>query len=247
VAERGRWPNAEARARRERGLPAPDTARAGGARRGGADARGTCPYLRFEPAAQEFSTRGGGTSSKHCAPRGPPGVGSHVSNIASLMPSLALIGHLIDAWPAADRARSRRRGGPAVGWCTYLQGHARRLYASVTDRRAGGGRAAGGPAHARAAAQPVPARDVYRNEWTGPDGAGSSRGALACLAERGGLRRSGPDPRGGRPAVRFRINRGSWRAGLTDRARHSGGFPPLLTSPRSEQVAEVLSVCRTRR
>src|SRR5215470_5353838 len=50
------------------------------------------------------------------------------------MPSLALIGHLIDSVDAGG-------GGPiaraavhrAAGWCEYLEGHARRLHATVTD------------------------------------------------------------------------------------------------------------------
>ena len=60
---------------------------------------------------------------------------SHVAKYRSLMPSLALIGHLIDGvaggptGPVSGGAAAR-----AVAWCAYLQGHARRLYASVTDQ-----------------------------------------------------------------------------------------------------------------
>jgi hypothetical protein len=60
---------------------------------------------------------------------------SHVAKYRSLMPSLALIGHLIDGvaggptGPVSGGAAAR-----AVAWCEYLQGHARRLYASVTDK-----------------------------------------------------------------------------------------------------------------
>ncbi len=70
------------------------------------------------------------------------------------------------------------RGGPtgpvsggaaarAVAWCEYLQGHARRLYASVTDRaQVAAAQLAAQLTHGRLPS-PFTARDVYRNEWTG--------------------------------------------------------------------------------
>jgi Protein of unknown function (DUF3987) len=82
--------------------------------------------------------------------------GSHVTKYRSLMPSLALIGHLIDGvdggptGPVSHGAAAR-----AVGWCEYLQGHVRRLYASVTDGAQVAAALLAGPAHARAAVQPV--------------------------------------------------------------------------------------------
>ena len=52
----------------------------------------------------------------------------------SLMPSLALIGHLIDGVAGGTTGPvSRAAAARAVAWCEYLQGHARRLYASVMD------------------------------------------------------------------------------------------------------------------
>ena len=60
---------------------------------------------------------------------------SHLAKYRSLMPSLAVILHLIDRVDAGV-------GGPVSGvaaeraatWCRYLERHARRLYATVTDR-----------------------------------------------------------------------------------------------------------------
>jgi uncharacterized protein (DUF1778 family) len=55
----------------------------------------------------------------------------------------------------------------AVAWCAYLQGHARRLYASVTDRaQVAAALLAAQLTHGRLAS-PFTARDVYRNAWTG--------------------------------------------------------------------------------
>ncbi len=96
---------------------------------------------------------------------------SHVAKYRSLMPSLALIGHLIDGvaggptGPVSGGAAAR-----AVAWCEYLQGHARRLYASVSCRArskawpssGGCGRTrsgpvtAGGPPYGSASTQSTP-------------------------------------------------------------------------------------------
>jgi hypothetical protein len=58
-----------------------------------------------------------------------------VAKYRSLMPSLALIGHLIDGVDGGPTGPvSRGAAARAVGWCEFLQEHARRLYESVTDR-----------------------------------------------------------------------------------------------------------------
>jgi hypothetical protein len=82
--------------------------------------------------------------------------------------SLAVILHVIDSVDAGV-------GGPVSGvaaeraaaWCRYLEGHARRLYATVTDRvRVGAALLASRLARGRLAS-PFTAREVYRNDWTG--------------------------------------------------------------------------------
>jgi hypothetical protein len=112
-----------------------------------------------------------------------------VAKYRSLMPSLALIGHLIDG--VAGGPTGPVSGGTAaraVAWCEYLQGHARRLYASVTDQaRVAAALLAAQLTHGRLPS-PFTARDVYRNEWTGLTEPRVVQGALACLAELGWLR-----------------------------------------------------------
>ncbi len=114
---------------------------------------------------------------------------------------------------------SRAAAARAVAWCEYLQGHARRLYASVTDQaRVAAALLAAQLTHGRLPS-PFTARDVYRNEWTGLTEPRVVQGALACLAELGWLRpeavRVGD---GGRPTVRFHINP-RLLAGRHDRSR----------------------------
>lgn len=108
-----------------------------------------------------------------------------------------------------------------MAWCAYLQGHARRLYASVTDRaQVAAALLAAQFTHGRLPS-PFTARDVYRNEWTGLTEPRVVQGELACLAELGWLRsKAVRTPAGGRPTVRFRINP-RFLAGRHDRSRHA--------------------------
>src|SRR5216683_8437536 len=136
------------------------------------------------------------------------------------MPSLALIGHLIDSVDGQTSGPvSRAAAARAIAWCAYLHGHARRLYATVTDMaRVAAALLAGKLTHGRLPS-PFTARDVYRNEWTGLTEPRVVQGALACLEDLGWLRPEAVRVRdGGRPTVRFRINP-RLLAGRHDRSR----------------------------
>jgi putative DNA primase/helicase len=203
-----RWPNAEARARVIevfQRLSTLEPAAVGAAE----FTPDELPFLRFEPAAQEiFDAWRGDLEQTLRAEAEHPVWCSHVAKYRSLMPSLAVIGHLIDGvaggptGPVSGGAAAR-----AVAWCAYLQGHARRLYASVTDRaQVAAALLAAQLTHGRLP-RPFTARDVYRNEWTGLTEPRVVQGALACLAELGWLRSDAVRaPDGGRPSVRFHPN-----------------------------------------
>jgi hypothetical protein len=158
---------------------------------------------------------------------------SHVAKYRSLMPSLALIGHLIDGVDGGPPGPvSRAAAARAVAWCEYLQGHARRLYASVTDQaRVAAAVLATKITHGRLAS-PFTAREVYRNEWAGLTDPGSSRApSRASKSSAGfGRKRSGPVTAGG-PPCGSTSTRGSWRAGMPDRAAC------LRRRPRAPDVA----------
>jgi len=113
----------------------------------------------------------------------------------------------------------RAAAARAVAWCEYLQGHARRLYASVTDQaRVAAALLAAQLTHGRLPS-PFTARDVYRNEWTGLTEPRVVQGALEGLAELGWIRAEAVRARdGGRPTVRFRLNP-RLPAGRHDRSR----------------------------
>jgi hypothetical protein len=97
--------------------------------------------------------------------------------------------------------------GAVAAWCRYLEGHARRLYATVTDRvRVAAALLASRIARGRLAS-PFTAREVYRNDLTGLTEPRVVGEALACLRELGWIR---PEAvvagDGGRPTVRFHVN-----------------------------------------
>ena len=98
-----------------------------------------------------------------------------------------------------------RKNGAAL--CGYLEAHARRLYATVTDRvRVGAALLASRMARGRLAS-PFTAREVYGNDWTGLTEPRVVGEALECLRELGWIRPEAALARdGGRPTVRFHIN-----------------------------------------
>ncbi len=165
------------------------------------------PFLRFDAAAQElFDAWRGDVEQTLRAEEDHPVLLSHLAKYRSLMPSLALIGHLIDGVDGGTTGPvSRAAAARAVAWCEYLHGHARRLYASVTDMaRVAAAVLATQLAHGRLPS-PFTARDVYRNEWTGLTEPRVVQGALEGLAELGWIRAEAVRARdGGRPTVRFR-------------------------------------------
>src|SRR5262249_43480925 len=125
------------------------------------------PYFRFENAAQErffqwWSELENGALRREEHPM----LLEHLAKYRSLMPSLALLFHLIDV--AAER-----HAGPvtlqaaemAVGWCELLAAHARRVYGMVTDCPTPPAVQLAGRLSAGALGARFSLRDVYRREW----------------------------------------------------------------------------------
>jgi putative DNA primase/helicase len=167
------------------------------------------PFLRFDPAAQEvFDGWRAELEQQLRAEDDHPVLLSHLAKYRSLMPALALILHLIDGVDAGvSGAVSGVAAERAAAWCRYLEAHARRLYATVTDRvRVAAALLASRMARGRLAS-PFTAREVYRNDWTGLTEPRVVGEALECLRELGWIRAEAVVARdGGRPTVRFHIN-----------------------------------------
>ncbi len=176
-----------------------------------ADQDGGPPYFRFSPEAQaQFDAWRDQLEPALRDPGEHPVVVSHLAKYRSLMPTLALLVHLIDCV-------ARGTGGPvsalattrAVAWCAYLEAHARRVYGSLT---AGASLAAGQLAAkiSRGGIVPSPfvASWVRQRGWTGLSTPDEVRAALVVLEEYGWVRRveRRSTVKGGRPTVDHFVN-----------------------------------------
>lgn len=92
------------------------------------------PFFRLSSEAQPFFHNW--LKNYNEMPRNQPHsiLGQHLSKYKSLMPSLALIFHIIDI---ADRQKGRdvtlSSVQKAAAWCDYLESHARRIYGMVLN------------------------------------------------------------------------------------------------------------------
>ena len=134
----------------------------------------------------------------------------HLAKYRRLMPSMALLFHLIDvaeernAGPVTLRAAEM-----AVGWCELLAAHAQRVYGNGdrqpdTGRRAIGGKAIAGRVGNAICAAGCLSKGVgtARYEGTGSGGvSGTDRSPLAA----GGVSTSGRS-HNGRPSTQYEVN-----------------------------------------
>jgi hypothetical protein len=160
------------------------------------------PFLRFTPEAQElFAEWQTSLMTRLRTGREPPFIESHLAKFPALVARLALVIHLADGDAGAVSAEAL---GKALDWSVYLEGHARRIYAPVTDN----GLTA---AHALLTKRgefdgKFTLRDLQRKGWAGLDRE-SLQGGLDWLTDFGYLTVTTEDT-GGRPTVRYQ-----WRVG----------------------------------
>ena len=153
------------------------------------DAERTVPFLGFDPAAQDYfddwriqlevRLRSGQDSTLMIC---------HLAKYRSLMPSLALVFHLIDSHASsALEPVSLRSAQAAVAWCELLEAHARRIYQSALD----GDLDAAVHLSERIKGKlsnPFTARAVARKGWSGLTTAEEVRYAAGILQDRGWLK-----------------------------------------------------------
>ncbi len=159
------------------------------------------PFLRFEDEAQELLIE---WLTKHMnrlrAGGEPAWMESHLVKYQGLVGRLALVLHLADGGSGAIPADTL---ATALNWCTYLEGHARRIYAPATDNGLTG-------AHLilkrrSELAGPFTARELYRRGWAGLSDADAVQDALDVLIEHRHLRTIDGEPGafGGRPTTTY--------------------------------------------
>jgi len=168
----------------------------------GADQRGDGPpVLRFDPEALElFRSWRAVLEERLRSDEMHPAIESHLAKYRKLVPTLALLCHLVDVGRGPVGARSVRR---ALAWADYLESHVQRTYAAVTLPEV---------AAARAILRRIRAGDlqpafrgwqIWRKGWAGLKDRSLVQEALELLCDYGWLQREHRTSKatGGRPAV----------------------------------------------
>jgi len=95
------------------------------------------PFFHFSGDAQKLFVAWLGDLEKKIRTDDHPIVLEHLAKYRSLMPSLALIFHLIEiaSNKSISKCISEQSTIRAIGLCSYLESHARRIYGLITDER----------------------------------------------------------------------------------------------------------------
>ncbi|MEK5751367.1 YfjI family protein [Acinetobacter variabilis] len=174
------------------------------------------PYFRFTAEAQELYKSWSEQINSRTIPNEEHAIiQEHLSKFGKLMPSLALIFHIIDCVQLGSHLGgvSKNATEMAIQWCDYLESHARRIYGMVLDS-----------ARFKASALAIrlkklnnneswridglSAREVHRKGWKGFTELSAVNDALELLVDYGWLNEQEIEStlRGGRPSKRYLIN-----------------------------------------
>jgi hypothetical protein len=148
------------------------------------------PALRFTAEAQELFFEWYVQLEKRLrseALRETPAFESHLSKYRSLMPSLALLFHLIETQDPS-RPVPLAAAACAADWCEFLEHHARKVYAPElqTDRIAA--HALADKIRKKAVVSEMTVRDVYNSGWARLKTADAVLEGMSVLAEYGWAR-----------------------------------------------------------
>lgn len=136
----------------------------------------------------------------------------HLAKYRSLMPSLALIFHLIEC---VDMGRnpdpiSKEAARTAAEWCNYLESHARRIYSLALNPGKRGGETLAKKIKSRTLKDGFKLRDIQMKKWSLLSSRESIQDALDWLIEKHWIQETEPErstAQGGRPpACSYRIN-----------------------------------------
>lgn len=161
------------------------------------------PYFRFTDDAQAlFNQWLTELQLEKLQQDDEPVIIEHLGKFRSLMPSLALIFHLIDiAGGGTGGPVSLRATEQAAAWCEYLESHARRVYGLITDIS----RQAAAKLSKKIKCGKLPdgftVRDVYRKGWSILDTPENAQLACDELTDLGWLVEHFGEPDQGRPKL----------------------------------------------
>ncbi len=199
---------------------------------------GEIPFTRFGPEAQEVFNEWRATLEHRLRNENMAEVlEAHLGKYRSLVPSLALIFHLIDEQVAVSPVKVEHLNR-AIAWTEYLETHARRVYSQALDT----GMAAAIALADRLTELPevFTARDIYRRCWAGLDREHTEK-ALTVLLEYGQIVPVDDGREKGRPSQPYRANPKknnfeyvSQGTAKTDKSTEKGGSGSFVSAPSGE-------------
>ena len=163
------------------------------------------PYLRFNPGALELFTEWrAALETKLRLDTIHPALESHFAKYRKLIPSLALIIHLADggAGDIAENATLK-----ALAWSEYLESHAERAYASVSQPEVSTAKAILRKIKSGDLKTPFASKDVWRPNWSKLSDRETVEAGLAMLVDYNHLCVE-TRATGGRPATLYYLNGG---------------------------------------
>jgi hypothetical protein len=164
------------------------------------------PFMRFTDQAQDVFNQWLTEHQQRLPGEDNPLMAEHLGKYRSLMPSLALVFHLLNIAGGTGRGSiSKQATTLAAAWCEYLESHARRIY----DYGASSDWAAAVILSKRIDRLPNPftAKDVYDKQWHLLRNRKEVEAACDILSDENWLIESRPLPTGGRPALpRYLVN-----------------------------------------
>jgi len=167
-------------------------------------------FLRFAADAQTlFDEWRGDLEAKLRRDDEHPILVSHLAKYRKVMPALALVFHTIACVEGSGSfggAVSLPAATQAAAWCDFLEAHARRCYASVTDATNTAAAALALKVRTGKLSNPFRGRDVYRSGWEALSDRDDAYRAIDVLEAANWLRRQELTPESGRPSVQFWIN-----------------------------------------
>jgi putative DNA primase/helicase len=135
-----------------------------------------------------------------------PALTSHLAKYRSLLPSLALIIHMVECHESDTiQAVPKSAVIKACCWCEYLESHARRIYSAATNNPIQIAKLILQKIKRRKLESGFSSRDVRRKNWTGLTVTEEIKQGLDVLVDHGYLNELVLET-GGRPSIVYNIN-----------------------------------------
>ena len=168
------------------------------------------PALHFTPEAQAlFNEWRAELESRIRFPalENAPAYEGHLAKYRSLMPSLALLFHLVDhAFDDVIMNVPKEAAQMAAAWVEFLDGHAKKIYAAELSRNLAAARNLTEKLKGGALQDGISVRDIYRPQWSGLKEAETIWMGLRELEKHGALQILEKTDTGGRPTEEIRFH-----------------------------------------